>query len=191
MNDIEILREMLIADAIVPLQHGQITVELTDTQSKTTITIKGIPPDSIVIRAEEFEAPRYIFNNVQDVHKRADFVIVSNDTKKWMICIETQAGDYKRPAHVRAQLKGALCFMRYCQCIGKKFWKAKDFLDGYEYRFISMVNIPTKKPSIKKGATRFYKSSISSGSLHKHPENFLKISGASSLHFSILINKAS
>lgn len=41
MNDIEILQEMLIADAIVPLQHGQTTsVELTDPQGNTTVTIK-------------------------------------------------------------------------------------------------------------------------------------------------------
>lgn len=183
MNDIEILQEMLIADAIVPLQHGQTTsVELTDPQGNTTVTIRGIPPDSIVIRAEEFEAPHYIFNNVQDAHKRADFVIVSNDTKKWMICIETQAGDYKPPVHVRAQLKGALCFMNYCQCIGKKFWKAKDFLDGYEYRFISMTNILTNMRPAFRTPNR---------SLHSHPENYLKISGGRSHHFKKLIYRAS
>ena len=31
------------------------SVELTDLQAGTTVEIKGLPPDSIVIRAEDFE----------------------------------------------------------------------------------------------------------------------------------------
>ena len=51
MNDIEILREMLISDAQVPLrqQQGRFpSVELTDRQANTTVEIKGLPHDSVV-----------------------------------------------------------------------------------------------------------------------------------------------
>lgn len=49
MNDIEILREMLISDAQVSLrqqQGGFPSVELTDRQANTTVEIKGIISDS-------------------------------------------------------------------------------------------------------------------------------------------------
>ena len=67
MNDIEILREMLVcnADVQVPLQQEQGKrpfVELEDYQSSTIVKIRGLPHDSIVIRAETFEAPPYFFS---------------------------------------------------------------------------------------------------------------------------------
>lgn len=54
MNDIEILQEMLISQAQVPLQQEQdrVSVELTDTQAKTTVVIKELPQDSIVIKTD-------------------------------------------------------------------------------------------------------------------------------------------
>ena len=39
------------------------------------------------------------------------------------------------------QLKGAQCFVEYCQAIGKSFWEKQDFLDDYKYRFVSIKNI--------------------------------------------------
>ena len=45
------------------------------------------------------------------------FVIVSNEEQgKWIICIETQAGNDKSEGHIIAQLKGAQCFIGYCKC---------------------------------------------------------------------------
>ena len=48
VNDIEILQEMLISQAQVPLQQeqGRVSVELTDMQAKTTVVIKELPHDS-------------------------------------------------------------------------------------------------------------------------------------------------
>ena len=60
MNDTEILKEMIISDAQVPLQQEGLrrpSVQLTDAQSGTTVNIKGLPHDSIVIKAEDFEDP--------------------------------------------------------------------------------------------------------------------------------------
>ncbi len=193
LNDVEILQAMIISGARVPLQQGQgkPSVKLTDRQAGTTVEIKGLPHDSIVIRAEVF-VPRAdingsqgksIFEGSKGENKRADFVIVSNkDTSKWIICIEMQAGNSKTAKCVVKQLKGAQCFMRYCKCIGKEFWLEKEFLDDYEYRFISMANI-----HINKRPTRH----TASGSLHNCPENFLKISRGISHHFNRLVHKAS
>ena len=191
MNDIEILREMLISSAQVPLrqQQGRFpSVELTDRQANTTVKIKGLPPDSVVIRAEDFEDPLTIFEGSKGERRRADFVIVSNEGQgKWIICIETQAGNYKRRSEVIEQLKGALCFMHYCKCIGKEFWGWEEFLDDYQYRFISMMDINSNKGTKR---TRHYSPHMQpTGGLHDTPDAFLKFLRSPSLHFSHLLHE--
>ena len=193
MNDIEILREMLISSAQVPLrqqQGGFPSVELTDRQANTTVEIKGLPHDSIVVRAEDFEDPLTIFEGSKGERKRADFVIVSNGERgKWIICIETQAGNYKRRAEVIEQLKGALCFVHYCKCIGKKFWEWEEFLDDYQYRFISMADINSNKGTKK---TQHYSPHMQpTRGLHDTPDAFLKFLRSPRLHFSRLLHEVS
>ena len=193
MNDIEILREMLISDAQVSLrqqQGGFPSVELTDRQANTTVEIKGLPYDSIVIRAEDFEDPLTVFEGSKGERRRADFVIVSDGERgKWIICIETQAGNYKRRREVIGQLKGALCFVHYCKYIGKEFWEWEEFLDGYQYRFISMVDINSNKETKR---TRHYSPHIQSrGRLHDTPDAFLKVLRGPRLHFSHLLHEVS
>ena len=179
MNDIEILREMLVCndDVQVPLHPGQggpSSVELEDIQANTTVKITGLPDDSIVIRAESFKAPCCFFKGSQGERRRADFVIVSDNgnRKRWIICIEVQKGapKNKERSRVIAQLKGAACVVKYCQCIGKEFWKENDFLNDYEFRFISMVHT-----NMDKRPTQYKMPKSSGGS----PENFLRIPGRS------------
>ena len=192
MNDIQILQEMLIPDALVPLQQGQgkPSVLLKDDKSKTVVEIKGLPHDSIVIRSEKFEDSLTLFRGSKGERKRADFVIVSNEEPaRWVICIETQAGHRKNPAHVEAQLKGAQCFISYCKCIGKAFWESEEFLGNYHYRYVSMVDISSKKGTNK---TRPYSPHIQSkGILHDSPSAFLKIYRSPSLYFRRLLSKVS
>ena len=186
MNDIQILREMLTPDAQVTLQSGQgrPSAQLTDLQSGTTVEIKGVPPDSIVIRAEDFENPLAVFNGTKGERKRADFVIVSNDERgrKWIICIETQEMDAKLASHVIQQLKGAACFISYCKCIGRSFWKLEEFLEDYQYRFVSIVDLNFNKS--KRQTQPFY----SAGELHNRPDEFLKISRSPTIYFRKLID---
>ncbi|MXV84495.1 type I restriction enzyme HsdR N-terminal domain-containing protein [Candidatus Poribacteria bacterium] len=186
MNDIQILREMLTPNIQVTLQPGQgrPSVQLTDLQSGATVEIKGIPPHSIVIRAEDFENPLTVFNGTKGERKRADFVIVSNDERgrKWIICIETQEMDAKLASHVVQQLKGAYCFITYCQCIGKSFWASDDFLNGYQYRFVSIVELNFNR---SKRRTQPFQSM---GQLHNRPEIFLKISRSPTVLFHKLID---
>lgn len=181
MNDIAILKKMLSEGAQVRLQQvaGNTSVELKDKQGKTTVEITELPDDSIVIRAEVFKPPT-VFKGSKGERRRADFVIVSNvPTEKWIICIETQAGTGKDPEDIEQQLRGAQCFMGYCKCIGKSFWQSENFLDGYQYRFVSISGI-----NINKQSTRFYKPRNPFGEKpHDSPDTFLEILARQSLHF--------
>ena len=189
MNDIQILQEMLSSDVQVTLQSGQgrPSVQLTDSQSGATVEIKGLPYNSIVIRAEDFENPLNIFNGSKGERKRADFVIVSNDenNRRWIICIETQEMDSKLASHVVQQLKGAYCFVSYCRCIGKSFWKLEKFLDDYQYRFVSITDLNFNRS--RKRTQPFH----SPGKLHNRPDLFLKISRSPTIYFRKLVDLAS
>ena len=172
---------MLIPDVQIPLQPrpGKPSVELTDDKIKTSVTIKGLPHDSVVIRSEAFEDPLTIFRGSKKERRRADFVIVSNeDTEKWIVCIETQAGNSKNAADIKAQLRGAQCFVSYCKCIGRSFWGSKNFLDNYQYRFVCMANINLDKKSMYPNKQP----------LHDSAEKFLKIPG-NAHHFNKLIRR--
>ncbi len=181
MNDIAILQAMLTNGAQVPLKQttGKPSVTLKDKQANTSVEIADIPYDSIVIRAELFNPPN-IFTAQKGQRRRADFVIVSNaKTEKWVICIETQKGTGKDPADIEQQLRGAECFIGYCKCIGKSFWQSVKFLDGYQYRYVSIVNI-----NIDKQTTRAYKSKrLSSKKAHDSPGTFREILGHQTLYF--------
>ena len=187
VNDIQILQEMLKPDIQVVLQSGQSrpSAKLTDSQSNTTVEVKGLPYDSIIIKADYFKGPFAVFKKGLNIRKRADFVIVSIDErgKKWIICIETKGGNKTR-TKIIAQLKGAKCFISYCKCIGKSFWQSTDFLDDYCYRFVSIAHLN----DIKKRGTRPYPATAQ---LHNRPDFFLKISRTPILHFRKLIHPVS
>ena len=177
---------MINLDAQVILQsgHGRPSIELTDLTSGTTVKINGVPHDSIVIRAENFENPLTVFNGTKGECKRADFVIVSNDEneRRWVICIETQESDSKKAWHVIQQLKGACCFISYCKCIGKSFWESEEFLDGYQYRFVSIVDINFNRNR------RITQPFHYTGEAHNRPDVFKKLPQSPMIHFSKLIH---
>ncbi len=185
LDDIGILQQMLISDSQVPLQQEPgkpPSVRLTDIQNNSSAVIRGLPHNSIVFRAEDFEHSLAVFGGSKGERKRADFVIVSQSEKKWMVYIETQQGDYKDSSEVIQQLKGARCFVTYCKCIGKEFWLEREFLKGYEVRYVSMVytGIDRRRTRSRRGK----------GLSHDRPENFLKIAGRSH-HFQDLTNRPS
>ena len=203
MNDIEVLREMLIPAAQVPLQDGTgslPSVNLTDVQAQATVTLRELPQNSFVIRAEVFvpcadiKGPRgkSIFEGSKGERKRADFVIVSSgDSSKWIVCIEMQAGDRKTAAYVIEQLKGAQCLVSYCKCIGKSFWDEENFLEGYQYRFVSMTKINIRKQKTSANPKRRYgRSPIQAkGRLHDIPNAFLKVTRSPDLLFDTLVSE--
>ncbi|MEI6065613.1 MAG: hypothetical protein WCQ26_13550, partial [Pseudanabaena sp. ELA748] len=62
-----------------------------------------------------------------------------------ILCIELKAGQWGKTKEILQQLEGARCFAEYCREIGKLFWNQPTFLNGYDYRFVSIKNISISK----------------------------------------------
>lgn len=180
MSDFQILKDMFKSGATVALEHydGKCQVALIETQhNDSAVTIRGLPDNAVIIKADAFKSPDSVFNGLRGECKRADFVIVADTGKKKVIlCIEMKStGDSE--TEVIQQLRGAYCFISYCQAIGKVFWQQKGFLDGYTYRYVSIGHI-----SIGKRKTRIDRPT----GKHDQPERMLKIHWPNYLQFNQL-----
>jgi len=184
MSDIVILKEMIISTATVSLEsyHDKKKVVLKEPPpADYAVTIHGMPEDDevIVIKADSFTAPKAIFANSKHECKRADFIVVAEtDEKKVIICIEMKACNGGTATEIIQQLKGAKCFVTYCQEIGQEFWDQQNFLNDYEYRFVSIRHI-----SISKRPTR--PSTLKD--VHDRPDKMLKITSPKGLQFNHLV----
>ena len=185
MSDIAILKEMIKQSATVPLvedSYGKKQVRLTEPALPNCfVTIRGMPNDDqvIIIKVDDFTSPKAIFGGSKGECKRADFAIIADTGKKKVIlCIEMKAkSKTSLEWEIIQQLKGAQCFVAYCQKIGKEFWSAKQFLDAYVYRFVTIRNINIHKKPTREAIT----------DNHDCPENMLKISSPHYLQFNFLI----
>ncbi|MEL4897349.1 hypothetical protein [Crocosphaera sp. Alani8] len=181
-DDLNILDEMIEDEARIKLidNYGKKQVILPEPQGDYEIIIRNISKNTIVINADKFEAPKTIFQGKKGECKRADYIIIYHKNKrKFIVIIEMKAGKADN-REVIQQLKGAECFVYYCQKIGKSFWGESNFLNGYKYRFISVKNIKLNKmPTREKKQPK----------IHDTPENMLKISGKKPLEFNKLIGK--
>ncbi len=178
MSDIAMLKEMIKDCAIVDLEYQKeykrdiYLLKLTETQDNYSFVVNGMPkPDEvIVINLDEFFDVRKIFTGNKGECKRADFIIIANTTsEKVILCLEMKKGKDSNTSIIK-QLKGAKCFVSYCREIGRLFWNQPDFLQDYQYRFVSIKNI-----SISKTTTSSRKPSQKS-EIHDQPEKMLKIS---------------
>lgn len=182
MSDIQILDEMVSLNAklVVETANGNNKVILTEPQDTLSVTLSGLPDNTIVIKADAFKSPDSIFNGTKGECKRADFVIVATaGKKKVIVCIEMKATKDSRKEIVQ-QLTGAQCLARYCQEIGRQFWQQQDFLEGYVYRFVSIGHI-----SIAKQKTRISRQA----GVHDRPERMLKIDWPHHLEFNHLVGR--
>jgi len=188
MSDIAILKEMIRDCAIVELEYKKeykrdsYLLKLTENQDNYSFVVNGMPkPDEvIVINLDEFFDVRKIFTGSKGECKRADFIIIANTTsEKVILCLEMKKSRDDNSSIIK-QLKGAKCFVSYCREIGRLFWNQPDFLQDYQYRFVSIKNI-----SISKTTTSSRKSS-QKNEIHDQPEKMLKIS-AQAKHFQELI----
>ncbi|NER23140.1 MAG: hypothetical protein F6J96_21050 [Symploca sp. SIO1C2] len=187
MSDIALLKEMIKETATVPLEehNGKNQVTLIEPPpANYSVTIHGMPykDEVIIIKADTFSSPRAVFNGKRGECKRADFVIIADtDNKKFrkvILCIEMKAGKGGTESEIIQQLKGAQCFVAYCREIGQVFWNQRNFLKGYEYRFISLREI-----SIAKKPTR----TLAKVGIHNCPERMLKITSPHHLQFNRLV----
>lgn len=182
MPDIEILNQMFKDSAKIELENrnGMSQVKLTELQNNTSVTVLGVPHKSIVVKADAFNSPDSVFQGLKGECKRADFVIIADGgRKKVIICIEMKSRKGSEKEIIQ-QLKGARCFIAYCQEVGKSFWQAQSFLKGYTYRFVSINHI-----SIAKRKTRIKRNS----SVHDRPDEMLKISSPNRLEFNHLAGR--
>jgi hypothetical protein len=191
MSDIVTLKQILDESMIIPIQekqegtHTKYFVNLEESKSNYAVTIKEMPkPDEvIVINVDKFEVvPK--FKGGKGIGRRADYVIIANtDSEKVILCIELKKGG-KPNDWIIQQLTGAKCFILYCQILVKHFWHKCDFLDEYEYRFVTFKKIP-----IDKKTTRYQTNQQRSSAteVHNSPEKMLKISSLNSLRFGQLI----
>ncbi|NES65483.1 MAG: hypothetical protein F6K24_09580 [Okeania sp. SIO2D1] len=180
-SDIVILKKMIQPRATVGLEseYQKNIVKLTEDCDNYTVTIRGMPNNDevIAIKVDTFSAPTTVFQGSKGECKRADFVIIADTIKKgkFILCIEMKGGKKtSKEKEIIQQLKGAQCFVEYCQAIGKSFWEKGDFLDNYKYRFASIKNI-----KIPKSKTRYE----SKANIHDTPENMLKISSPDYVQF--------
>lgn len=193
MTDIEILEKMLDQSMIVCLQekqegtHIRYSVILEETQDNYSVSIGGMPnPDEvIIINVDKFKVIPHVFKGNKGEGKRADFVIVANTkNEKIILCIELKKRK-KSQEWIVKQLKGAKCFIVYCQALAKNFWEKHDFLDGYEYRFVTIGHINTNKTTTRINNRKRDNSSTSE--IHDSPEKMRKIKYSNSLQFHRLI----
>lgn len=186
---IAILKELLATTAIQPLEThrynaSKCEITLQEPEADYAVTVFGLPDaqHTLVIKADSFVAPD-IFQGTKGERKRADFIIVAQtEDKPVIVCIEMKAGKHTSTnPEIIQQLKGAACFMHYCQSIGRNFWGETGFLEGYEYRFVKMIGKVVKRRS------RYDKSP--SVRLNDTPENMLEIN-LQRVQFSKLIGAA-
>jgi len=185
MSDIAILKEMIKESATVPLEYCENKKQVILKEpppADYSVTIDGMPDDAqvIVIKADAFLAPRNIFNGSKGECKRADFVIIAiADTppEKFIFCIEMKKNKDEKTKIIQ-QLTGAKCFIEYCKEIGKSFWNRQNFLDGYQYRFISIGQIRTPKGSTRLNCLT---------ETYDRPDRMLKITNTKKLQFDHLI----
>lgn len=181
MQDGEILKNMIRADARVDLEkeYNNFYVSLCEPQEKgSKVIIRSMPDDAIVIKADKFESPDGIFQGNQGECKRGDYVIISSE-KKSIIYIEMKKSGCSF-SHIVKQLTGSKCFVKYCQEIGKSFWKKNDFLDNYSHFYVSITHT-----TISKRGTQISQKNYPNNS----PEEALKISEPHKLKFGYLLSK--
>jgi len=185
MSDVAILKEMINNVATVPLEteHDNQVIKLKESSASSPydVIIRGIPSDTkvIVLKPDAFTAPKEVFANSRHECKRADFVIVADTgEKKVIVYIEMKAGKGGSELEIIQQLKGAQCFIGYCREIGQAFWNQPNFLEDYEYRFVSMRSI-----RVNKRPTR----STKTNSIHDRPEKMLKLEYQKIIQFNQLI----
>jgi hypothetical protein len=179
-DDLIILREMIASSATVPLTETYnqcYEVTLTEPECPaSTITIKGVPQDAIVINIKAFDSSfAAMFNGTKGECKRGDYVIIAEkDGSLVIVCIEMKmTKQHHKRREIIKQHYGSYCFMCYCSELGKVFWDNPRFLQSVRYRYVSIFSNPIK---MKKQLDL---------DPHNSPETMLQISG-NKIHFSIL-----
>lgn len=157
MSAVDLFHNILTKDAVVSFKKKSVDLIEKDEQDNivTSFTVRDLPADSIVIKADKFPSPRNFFIGTRGENKRADFIIISEEkTRKWIVYVEMKKGDSSTRKEIIQQLKGAQCVIGYCESVVEKFYNEKTgFLNEYKPRFIHAKKIKTtnKKKTVLPG----------------------------------------
>ena len=166
-GDIDILSDMLqnrVYGKADKADDGRLIIKLQERKLDDTnvATIRNVPDDILVIRADDFPDLSKFFMSKRGVNRRADFIIIS-EMKKVILYIEHKSGSEER-VKIEQQLKGAACVLAYCREAGKQFWNKSNFLKDYKHRYIGIARV-----SIGKQPTGIHSRT------HDRPETYLSV----------------
>lgn len=172
MTDLDILDELIddqsrLKTTTRASRKHDILLQETSGDKNYGLKVTNIRGRCLAFKADKFPSLSGFFKCKTGECKRADFVLIVQNSKNWIVCIEMKYGNPGEATTVQ-QLRGAACLVDYCRAIGSSFWGKPDFLDRrkYELRFVSIKNIGiNKKPTA---------TSPESG-IHDKPENPLKL----------------
>ncbi len=110
-SDLKILQALVKKQATVSPKstaHGKkiITLKESADGSQYAVEIKGLPEDTIAIKADMFPAPDHIFTCKRGECRRADYILITNsDRGNFILYIEIKKGRAK-DKEIIEQLKG-------------------------------------------------------------------------------------
>lgn len=176
-----VLSQMIHSDARLSLEsrYSRPSIQLIeDSSSDSRVEIAGLPDNAIVIKIDAFSDPGHFLNNEKGECRRADFAIVAEVGSKRRILIIELKRTNAQSNHLTQQFKGARCVMAYCEEVARQFYDCKDFLNGFEYRYVSFC-----RTNIRKTRTRIKQNSNN----HNKPHRFLKISHPNRVEYNHLV----
>lgn len=144
MSDTDILRELFSSRVVVRIAGSKVTLE-EPAQPESRVTINNVPEDAVCIKADCIDMRQLFGDTDRGECKRADYLLFS-ESKKCVLVIELKSKKDAWPK-ICQQLHGASCLARYCGEVGKTFWRARDFLQGYRHCFVSISHTVIKRAS--------------------------------------------
>lgn len=118
------LRRILDQSSITEPSNQRATLQETDPSNPYEIELRGLPPDSLLVKTDGFKIETGFLNGRNGILKRADYALVNENE---IVFLEMKSGDIKK-SEVIQQFHGAQCVMDYCAAIGKHFFNDPNFL---------------------------------------------------------------
>ena len=137
MSDKEILKRLIANRCIICPSNKRITLNEPRCPA-SSVSIRGLPDDAIIIKTDEFDPSRSFFNDeTPGLRKRADFAIVSFSNRTVVLLeLKKDKSDNKTIIH---QLIGARCVIALLEHLGKLHFD-RHFFDDYNYCYISVAH---------------------------------------------------
>lgn len=154
------------------------TGEYEKVELVSSIEIKDLPENVFVFSADAFPQPQALFNDVREVRKRADFILIAKAPDKQRIVFIEMKRTKDSEHGIVAQLRGAACIMDYCNSILKYFWGDSAVVSDYVPRFVSCSHNSAKR------GTRADRTAP----IHDIPDRLLKLCGKSFTYQQLIRN---